>query len=250
MTPRILASSGGFVSSGRWNAVLPGGIIKRAIELSGAERPRVLLMMTASGDAPAYLLRTYQALSSLGVVADHLSLFEQPNQEPEQAIERADVIWVGGGSVANLLACWEVHGLAPLIRAAWEGGTVLSGVSAGSICWHQGGPTDSFGPTLRHVANGLGLLPYGNAVHYDSEEQRRPLTHQLVAGGEMSTTFATDDGVGILYEGDEPVEVIRDWDGDPALGSAAYLVTNQGGEVLERRLPQGPIVLPRGPIVL
>ena len=86
----------------------------------------------------------------------------------------ADVVWVNGGSVANLLAVWDVHDLRPAMRAAWEAGVVLGGVSAGSICWYVGGCTDSFGPELRAVTNGLGLLPYGSGVHYDSEETRRP----------------------------------------------------------------------------
>ena len=62
----------------------------------------------------------------------------------------------------------------PDIRRAWESGVVLSGVSAGSICWFQGGTTDSFGPRLRPVTDALGYLPYGNGVHYDSDEGRRP----------------------------------------------------------------------------
>ena len=94
-----------------------------------------------------------------------------------------DVIWVGGGSVANLLAVWRVHGLDEVLRECWESGVVLGGVSAGSICWYVGGPTDSYGTDLRVSPPGLGLLPYGNGVHYDSEEQRRPLLHALVADG-------------------------------------------------------------------
>ena len=94
-----------------------------------------------------------------------------------------DVIWVGGGIVANLLAVWRVHGLDDMLRECWEAGVVLGGVSAGSICWHVGGTTDSFGPRPAPLPDGLGLLPYGNGVHYDSEEQRRPLLHRLVGDG-------------------------------------------------------------------
>ena len=85
------------------------------------------------------------------------------------------MIWVWGGSVAGLLAMWRLHGVDEAMRLAWQAGVVLTGVSAGSICWHVGGTTDSFGPTLRPITNGLGLLPYSNGVHYDSEAQRRPL---------------------------------------------------------------------------
>ena len=78
---------------------------------------------------------------------------------------------------------------------------MLAGVSAGSICWFKGGTTDSFGPELRAVGNGLGLLPFDNGVHYDSEAARRPLVHRLVGEGTLGETHCTDDGVGLLYRG-------------------------------------------------
>ena len=235
----ILASSGGFLPTNRWGVVTPGRIVLEALRLSGAERPRVCLVMTASGDEASYLAMTYAALTDAGCDVDHLALFPQPNRPVEEAIGRADVVWVGGGSVANLLALWQLHGVDAAMRDAWENGTVLAGVSAGSICWHRGGPTDSFGPTLQPVTNGLGLLPFGNGVHYDSEAQRRPLVHELVATGVLPLTFATDDRVAVRYEGTEPVEVIRDVDDAP--GPAAYRVELVQGEVVETRLEPGPI---------
>ena len=156
-------------------------------------------------------------------------------------LARSDLVWVGGGSVANLLALWRLHGVDSAMRAAWERGAILAGVSAGSICWHVGGPTDSYGPDLRVVTDGLGLLPYGNGVHYDSEEQRRPLLQRVVGDGLLPTSYATDDHVGILYEGDEPVRVIADQDVDPATGPAAYRIERVGGDVVETRLPVGLI---------
>ncbi len=107
-----------------------------------------------------------------------------PNVEDVTAhLLEQDVVWVWGGSVAGLLAMWRLHGVDEAMRTAWEAGVVLTGVSAGSICWHVGGTTDSFGPELRPIDNGLGLLPYSNGVHYDSEEQRRPLFQSLIADG-------------------------------------------------------------------
>ena len=228
--------------SGRDNARLPGGLFREALRLSGKDRPRVLFVMTASGDDKNYLAMSYQATRDLAVDADHLVLFPYPNQTAEEAFGRADVVWVGGGSVANLLALWRVHGVDDAARDAWERGVVLGGVSAGSICWHVGGATDSFGPDLRIVTGGLGLLPYGNGVHYDSEEQRRPLIQQLVRERELPLSYCTDDRVGILYEGIEPVRVLTDVDVDPETGPAAYRVerTADGG-VVESRLAPGTI---------
>jgi peptidase E len=163
----------------------------------------------------------------------HLELFPMPNvDDPAGHLLAQDVIWVGGGSVANLLAVWRVHGLDEVFREAWGRGIVLAGVSAGSLCWHIGGTTDSFGSDLRPVTNGLGLLPYSNGVHYNSEEQRRPLYHQLVGDGTLPDGYATDDGVGLHYIGTDLHEVVSE-----VLEAAAYRVERLGpGEVRETTL--------------
>jgi peptidase E len=108
---------------------------------------------------------------------------------------------------------------------------VLAGVSAGSICWFEGGATDSFGPELRPVTGGLGLLPYGNGVHYDSDPGRRPLIHRLVADGTFATAHCTDDGVGLVYRGTELAEVVAE-----VPDKAAYVVRRDGERVVEERL--------------
>lgn len=240
-TRRILATSGGFLATDRWGVLRPGGLMLEALRLTGTERPRVCLVMTASGDDASYLARSYAALGAAGCDVDHLALFTMPNRDPEEVLGRSDLVWVGGGSVANLLALWRLHGVDTAMRAAWERGTILAGVSAGSICWHVGGPTDSFGPELRLVTDGLALLPYGNGVHYDSEEQRRPLLQRVVGDGLLPTSYATDDRIGVLYEGDQAVRVIADLDVDAETGPAAHRVERVGGEVVETRLPVGPI---------
>jgi peptidase E len=141
-------------------------------------------------------------------------------------------VWVGGGSVAGLLAMWRLHGWDEIFGEVWEAGVVLGGVSAGSLCWHIGGTTDSFGPELRPVTNGLALLPYSNGVHYDSEDQRRPLYHRLVAEGTLPPGYATDDGVGLLYEGTELVETVAD-----RRNAAAYRVERAAdGTAVETRI--------------
>jgi peptidase E len=217
--------------------MVPGGCMSTALRLTRKERPKLTLVLTASGDDRSYLSRSYGAFRGWSVDVSHLELFTMPNVSPEEALIGADVVWVGGGSVANLLALWGLHGIDVLMRQAWEAGTILAGVSAGSICWHVGGPTDSFGPTLRPVTNALGLLPYGNGVHYDSEEQRRPLLQRLVGEQVLPLSYATDDGIGILYEGADPVEVVAD---EPDTTAAAYRVERRAdGTVVETRLEPG-----------
>jgi peptidase E len=141
-----------------------------------------------------------------------------------------DVVWVFGGSVAGLLAMWRLHSVDAAMRTAWQAGVVLTGISAGSICWHVGGTTDSFGPDLRPVTDGLGLVPYANGVHYDSEPQRRPLFQRLVADGTLPAGYATDDGAGVLYRGTDFVESVSECD-----GAAAYFVNTTAEIRLDTR---------------
>jgi peptidase E len=214
--PTILATSGGVVPSKRimWEI---GPLTEYAIELAGVEGrdPRVCFLGTACGDNPVLTTRFYEAAQLRGgIQASHLNVLPMPNVEDmREHLLGQDVIWVWGGSVAGLLALWRLHGLDTILREAWEAGVVLTGVSAGSICWHAGGTTDSFGPALQPVTNGLGLVPYSNGVHYDVEEQRRPLFQRLIAEGTLPTGYATDDGVGLLYRGTEMVEVVSEVDG-------------------------------------
>jgi hypothetical protein len=123
------------------------------------------------------------------------------------------VIWVNGGSVVNLLAVWRAHGLDRVMRELWEEGVVLAGVSAGSICWHTGGVTDSFGPELAPVTDGLGLLPFANGVHCDAEEARMPLLRRLVVDGTLGETLCTDDSTGLLYRYEQLAEAVSEREG-------------------------------------
>lgn len=210
-----------------------GGLLRHALSLSGAARPRLCFVNTAAGDNDVGLRACFGAAAGENVEAHHLALFPMPNVEDiGDYLCSMDVIWVGGGSVANLLALWRLHGVDDAMRTAWQSGVVLAGVSAGSICWHVGGTTDSFGPELRPVANGLGFLPYGNGVHYDGEEQRRPLVQRLVAAGTLPLTLATDDGTGVHYIGTEFVEAVAD-----IAGKSAWRIESDGaGGVTEMRL--------------
>ena len=241
MARHILATSGGFLPRTNSGGARPGGLMKRALQLTGVERPRVTLLMTATGDDPSYLSLMYSALRELDCVVDHLALFPMPNHDPEEIVGKSDVIWVGGGSVVNLLAVWKAHNLDNILQQAWIDGKVLAGVSAGSICWHVGGPTDSYGKELQPALGGLGLLPYGNGVHYDSEKQRRPLVHELVGSGVLPTTYATDDRIGILYQDTTAIEVVTDLDVVDPEGPAAYRIELINGVVQETRLPVGLI---------
>jgi dipeptidase E len=128
------------------------------------------------------------------------------------------VIYIGGGNTANMLAIWRVHGFDRILREAWEAGVVLCGVSAGMICWFEAGVTDSFGPQLEGLRDGLGFLSGSACPHYDGEERRRPVYQQLVGEG-FPSGVAADDLVGLHYVGEELKEVVTACE-----GSGAYRV--------------------------
>ncbi|MEV6106709.1 peptidase E [Streptomyces sp. NPDC051940] len=237
--PTIVATSGGHRAAAR-TMVEFNALVHHAVELSGVHgrRPRVCYVGTAIGDAEHFAARMADAARVAGFDLTPLKLFPMPNVEDvEGTVLDHDVVWVMGGSVANLLAVWRVHGLDGIMRRAWQAGVVLSGVSAGSICWFQGGTTDSYGPELRPVTDGLGLLPYGNGVHYDSDEGRRPLIHRLVAEGTLPQAHCSDDGVGLVYRGTELVEAVTE-----VPGKGAYRVTRDGDKAVEERIE--PRMLP------
>jgi peptidase E len=233
MEPRqIVSGSAGLIDTEinpfQWRI---GPIVRYALSLCESERPRICWLGTAQGDSLGGIRGFYGAMSGEPVEASHLQLFGRPNVDPERHLLRQDAIWVAGGSVANLLALWRAHGLDAILREAWERGVVLGGVSAGSICWHLGGTTDSFGE-LRAVTDGLGLLPFSTCVHYDSEPGRRPLYHRLIADQAVPAGYATDDGVAIHYRGTAVHAVLAD-----TAARYAYRVSrSDDGEVVEERL--------------
>jgi peptidase E len=231
--PTILATSGG-IQPGRRVQYEFSALTDYAVDLSGVtgRAPRVCLVATAQGDNSTALRNLYDAAQVRGFAATHLTLFPMPNVDDITAhLLGQDVVWVLGGSVAGLLAMWRLHSVDVAMRAAWQAGVVLTGVSAGSICWHVGGTTDSFGPELRPVTDGLGLVPFSNGVHYDSEPQRRPLFQSLIADGSLPAGYATDDGAGLVYRGTDFVEAVSERD-----GAAAYFVEVDDGAAVERRV--------------
>jgi peptidase E len=175
----------------------------------------------------------YYAFSKLDMLVSRLSLFPMPNVEEVRAhLMSRDVIWVSGGSTANLLALWRLHGLDTILSECWQAGVVLMGLSAGSVCWHLGGTTNSFGLPLRPITNGLGFLPYSNSPHHDAEPQCRPTIHRLIADGTLPDGYATDNGAGLIYHGTELHEAITERE-----GARAYQLRLRGGSVEETALP-------------
>jgi len=198
--------------------------------LTRARRPKVCFVPTASGDAESYILRFVEAFQDKAVPS-FLRLFDRDGRDLRSFVLDQDVIYVGGGSTANLLAVWRVHGLDAILREAWNQGVVLCGISAGANCWFAASTTDSFGPALQALPHGLGFLPGSVSPHYDGEASRRPAYHQAVAEG-LPAGLALDDGAAARFDGVQLAEVISS---RPA--ARAYRVERTDGEVTETTLP-------------
>ena len=213
----IVAVGGAALVRDERDRLRPGPLVRWLLALTGRRSPRVCLIHTAGGDDPAGYLEVGDAFREAGGRVTQLPLFPMPaTPDPRSHLLAQHLVWVGGGSVANLLAVWRVHGLDRALREAWERGVVLAGVSAGGLCWFQGGTTDSFGPALRPFTDGLGLLPASHCPHYDTEPRRRPLYQALVAAGTLGPGWAADDGVALHFTGTELRDVVGVRDGAQA----------------------------------
>lgn len=223
----IVAMGGGGFSMEPDNPLLDDFIVS----LAGVDRPRVCFLPTASGDADAYVVKFYGAFAGRAE-ASHLPLFNRTASNLEGTLLGQHVIYVGGGNTENMLAIWRIHGVDRILRLAWEAGVVLAGLSAGSICWFEAGTTDSFGPDLAVLTDGLGLLPGSHCPHYDGELQRRPSYHLLVAEGRLPAGYAADDGAALVFDGTELREVVAS-----RPDATAYRVEAVDGTARETRLP-------------
>jgi dipeptidase E len=212
-------------------SVEPDGSLLDAyvLGLFGKPRPRICFVPTASGDSSMYITKFYEAFGGRAE-ASHLGLFGRPRADMAAVLASQDIIYVGGGNTANMLAVWRVHGVDRMLRAAWEQGVILTGVSAGMICWFEAGVTDSFGP-LAALPDGLGILPGSACPHYDGEKDRRPTYQRLVRDG-FPSGYAADDGAALHFVDSTLKACIAS---RPA--AAAYRVSAEGGKVTETALP-------------
>jgi len=189
---------------------------------------RLLYVPTAAMEDPALTIWWYERLRGRAEMT-HLHFFPWPPSGLRELALDQDVILVTGGNTANALAVWRTHGFDRILREAWQRGILLTGWSAGMICWFEHGVTDSFGPELAPLEC-LGLLPGSACPHYDGEEQRRPVYTRLLAAG-LPPGVAADDHVALHFVGTELREAVTSRD-----GAAAYHVEAGGERVLETRL--------------
>src|ERR1700759_2289471 len=227
--PQIVAFGGGGFSTEWGNPLLDDHVLA----LTGVSHPRVCFLPTASGDADHYVVRFYRAFAASRCDPSHISLFRRETGvgDPRAHLLSQDLIYVGGGSLVSLLGTWRAHGFDTLLREAWRAGVVLCGGSAGSLCWFSHAVSAFHeGPARR--LEGLGFLPWSNAVHYTDEPGRRGAFMDAVATG-MPPGFGVGDAAALHFVGTELAEVVAS---RPA-ARACSVFTDGGGGVTERELP-------------
>jgi dipeptidase E len=202
--PQIVAYGGGGFSMEPGNPLLD----EYVLSLCRRKKPKVCFFPTASGDADHYVVRFYRHFSSEICDPSHISLFRRdrgPGKVREHLLKQ-DLIYVGGGSILSLLGVWRAHGIDEDLRAAWQAGVILVGVSAGSLCWFASGLT-----AYHHDAkpyDGLGFLPHSNAVHYEEEDNRRPAYHSALLDGSLPGGYAASDGAALHFVGEDLHRVV------------------------------------------
>ena len=199
--------------------------------LTGVERPRVCFLPTASGDADHYVVRFYRAFPASRCEPSHISLFRRETGvgDPRAHLLAQDLVYVGGGSLVSLLGTWRAHGIDLVLREAWQAGVVMCGGSAGSLCWFAEAVSAFHGGVPRRL-EGLGFLPWSNAVHYGDEPGRRSAFRDAVAAG-MAPGYGVGDAAALHFVGTELAEVVAS-----RPRASAVFVSAVDGEVAEREL--------------
>ena len=200
---QIVAIGGGVLVPATGNFKLE----RYVLDATGKASPRVCFVPTASGDDRSYIVRFYQAYARFGIDLDVLRFFARTPDDLRAYLFAFDVVHIGGGNTRSMLAVWRHWGFDTILREAWERGIVLTGSSAGSICWFDAGVTDSLASELTTMS-ALGFLSGSNCPHYDGEAERRPAYQRMVATQALVPGLACDDGAGVHFLGDTLHEAI------------------------------------------
>lgn len=227
MTKRqIIAMGGGGFSMEPDNPLLDDYVLAQCPKPS----PAICFIGTASGDAQGYIDRFYDAFRIKDCTPSHLSLFKGHTDKLQDFVIEQDIFYVGGGNTRNLLVLWKEWGLDIMLRKAYERGTVLAGISAGSICWFEQGLTDSV-PLQLNKLDCLGFLKGSNTPHFDGEAERQESYRSKITSGEMLPGIACDDSVALHYIDEQLHKVISSVE-----RKAAYRIYREGDQLQEETL--------------
>ena len=165
-------------------------IEKYIVSLVSKERPKICFIPTASGDNDLYKLNFYRAFSNLDCITTHLDFFSRTENLKKKVLDQ-DIIYVGGGNTKSMLAVWNDWNFNEILKIAYENGVVLSGVSAGAICWFEKGITDSFAEKLE-IIDCLGFVKGVACPHYDEEKEREPFVLDVIESQRINSCICIE----------------------------------------------------------
>ena len=202
-------------------------------QLTGKETPNICFIPTASGDDADYINSFYTVCKQINVIPHVLKVWinsYDQKQTFEEIIDTMDAIVVGGGNTLNMLAIWEAQGITTALKKAYTNGVVMGGGSAGSLCWSNGGTTDSR-PAELSIVKGMAFINKSHCPHYNSEKSRRPLYHKNILDGKLTDGYACDDRSAIHFI-NEKVEKSVSLD----IENNSYYVYIENGRFIEKKL--------------
>jgi dipeptidase E len=223
---QIIALGGGGFSMEPENDLLDTYILNQA----SVSHPKICFLPTASGDSEGYIQRFYDFFVNKQCIPSHLSLFKPHTRDIHGFFMEQDIIYVGGGNTKNLLSLWKEWGVDKYLGEALKKGTVLAGLSAGSICWFEEGLTDSFGDGLEPIKS-LGFLKGSHCPHYDGELERRPSYSRFISESRVIPGYAADDGTALHFINGKLAKVVSS-----RAGASAYFVKEEAGAAVETRI--------------
>jgi len=194
ITKQIIAIGG---AGWGMNPIKKPDITQYILEQSEKQYPNICYIPTASAENKQHILDFYRIYSQLDCTPTHISLFQR-TPRLNSIFNKQDIIYVGGGNTKSMLAVWREWQLDVLLKKAYNRGTILAGVSAGSICWFEQGITDSWLSNLNLISC-LGFLNGAACPHYDVEESRKPTVHQLIGSEKIDGCLAMENGTGLHF---------------------------------------------------
>ena len=177
------------------------------LSLSSKERPKVCFIPTASGDSDLYKLNYYRAFSQLNCTISHLDLFKRTN-DLEKMIFDQNIIFVGGGNTKSMLAVWREWNLDIILKKAYKNGIIMSGVSAGAICWFDKGITDSYADNLR-ILDCLGFVKGNACPHFDEESEREPFVNSIIENEIIESCICIEGNCAIHISNEKEIKSVN-----------------------------------------
>ena len=231
MDKQIIAIGGGGFGRNPGNGIVEQYILDQ----SNSKKPNICFIPTATGDDESYKVSYYATLSKLNCNPTHLDFFKR-TPDLEKLINGQDIIFVGGGNTKSMLSVWREWGLDKILKNAYQNGTIMSGVSAGAICWFEKGVTDSWAEKLK-IMDCMGFIKGNCCPHYDEEPERKPSLSKFIETKEISNCYAIEGGCALHIKNDEVHSAIS-FKGK----KNSYLVEQLNNKIIETKLPAKNII--------